>query len=354
MAFCCSILLLGRLGAPLATELGERTAIFSIHFDVPEHVLPLDTFVETAEQTAALIRALGHELADGALVFQVVVIPPAEGSFKTRLGVIVMAGAVALWGFVESDIGKAFVKGFTQHEPAHWSEQLGQMIRAAAIDLLSEEPQGEDEEALCAAAAKMLVELAADFLQADTEPLQASGITVERYRDAYDARNRFYQACERSSGLQGVGFSDAPNFPVQRADFIRLQVPIPPKEDKPERWIAGLTILKVTSPNWNRDDKWRQWKGRDPKGRDRFFRIDDEHFWLLVRQEWLNPHIIDTIKVQWAFQGTYENPRNAKVLRVLEYNDEPLAEPLDDRALDAILGAFTPVVDDQPDLFEGE
>ncbi len=204
------------------------------------------------------------------------------------------------------------------------------------------------------AAAEILVELAADFLQADTNSLQSSGITVDRYKDAYDARNQFYEACIHTPGLQGVGFSEAPIFPVQRADFVRLQVPMPPKEDEPEPWIAGLTILKVTSPNWNRDDKWRQWKGRDPKGRDRFFRIDDEHFWLLVRQERLNPHIIDTIKVQWAFQGTHENPRNAKVLRVLMYNDESLAEPLDDRALDAILGAFTPVVDDQPDLFEGE
>lgn len=338
----------------MATELAERTAIFPIHFNVPEHVLPLNTFVETAEQTAALIRALGDELADGKLVFQVVVIPPAEGSFKTRLGVIVMAGAVALWGFVESDIGKAFVRGITEHEPAHWSGQLGQTIRDIAIDMVSAKPQEEDEEALCAAAAEMLVKLAADFLQADTDSLEVSGITVERYRDAYDARNQFYEACEQTPGLQGVGFSEAPVFPVQRADFVRLQVRIPPKEDEPEPWIAGLTILKVTSPNWNRDDKTRQWKGRDPKGRDRFFRIDDEHFWLLVRQEKLNPHIIDTIKVQWAFQGTHENPRNAKVLRVLKFNDEPLAESLDDRALDAILGAFTPVVDDQPDLFEEE
>ena len=338
----------------MATELAEGTAIFPIHFDVPEHVLPLDTFVETAEQTAALIRALGEELANGKLVFQVVVIPPAEGSFKTRLGVIVVAGAVALWGFIESDIGKAFVKAISLHEPAHWSEQLGQAIRDTVIDIASEEPEDEDEEALCAAVAEVLVELAADFLQADTDKLQASGITVERYRAAYAARNQFYEACEQTPDLQGVGFSEAAIFPVQRTDFVRLQVRLPPKEDEPEPWIAGLTILKVTSPNWNRDDRARQWKGRDPKGRDRFFRIDDEHFWLLVRQERLNPHIIDTIEVQWAFQGTHDNPRNAKVLRVLKFNEETLAEPLDNRALDAILGAFTPIVDDQPDLFSDE
>lgn len=345
----------GWLGsAQLSTELSEGTAVFRIHFDVPEHVIPLDTFVQTAEQTAALIHALGNELASGKLVFQIVVIPPAEGSFKTRLGVKVMAGAAFFWALIESDIGKAFVKGITQHEPAYWSEQLGQTIRNGAINMLSEEPQKDDEDVLCAAAAEMLVELATDFLQADTNTLQSSGVTVERHRNAYAARNRFYVACENTAGLEGIGFSEAPLFPIKRADFVRLQVPVLPKEDEPEPWNAGLTILKVTSPNWNRDDKSRQWKGRDPKGRDRFFRIDDESFWLLVLQERLNPHIIDTIKVQWAFQGTYESPRNAKVIRVLSYNEEPLAEPLDDRALDAILGTFTPIVEEQPDMFSDE
>ncbi len=333
------------------TELFERTAIFPIHFDMPEHVLPLKTFVETAEQTAELVRALGNELADGSLVFQVVVIPPAEGSFKTRLGIIVIAGAVALWQFVESDIGKAFVKGITQHKPSHWAEQIGRSIRTAAINLLLEEPE-EEKESLQVAAGELLVELAAGFLQAETETLRSNGLLVERHRDAYDAKNRFYEVCENTPDLQGIGFSEAPIFPIRRADFVRLQVPIPPKEDDPEPWFAGLTVLKVTSPNWNPDDHRRQWKGHDLKGRDRFFLIDDKHFWLLVKQDRLNPHIIDNIEVQWAFQGTHENPRNARVLRVLRYNDELLAEPLDDSALSAILGAFIPVADDQPDLFD--
>jgi hypothetical protein len=330
----------------------KEPLFFPIHFDVPGHALR-STRLSRLPNTQPRLFALWVMNSDGALVFQVVVVPPAEGSFKTRLGVIVVAGAVALWGFVESDIGKDFVRGITTKDPTDWYEQLGQTIRTTAIDLLEEEVQGEDEE-LCTASAEMLVEPAANFFQADTNSLQPNGITVERYRNAYYARNKFYRACESTVGLQGVGFSEAPTFPVRQNDFARLQVPIQPREDEPEPWIAGVTTLKVTFPNWNRDDRARQWKARDPKGRNRFFRVDDENFWLLVRQEKLNHHIVETMRVQWAFQGTHNNTRNAKVFRVLTYNDKTLAEPLDDRALDATLGTFITQVDEQGDFFELE
>jgi hypothetical protein len=110
-------------------------------------------------------------------------------------------------------------------------------------------------------------------------------------------------------------------------------------------WQVGIVMLKVTSPNWDKDDKQRQWKGRDEKGRDRFFRIDDEEFWALVQGEKLNPLIIDTMKVQWAFLG--EQQRSARVLRVLEYNGEVLGEPLDS----ALLGLHQQPTDNEDDLF---
>jgi hypothetical protein len=109
----------------------------------------------------------------------------------------------------------------------------------------------------------------------------------------------------------------------------------------------------VTSPNWDRDDRQRVWKGRDSKGRERYFRIDDEHFWTLVKAEQLSIHIIDTIKVQWAFRGTMRSPKRIRVLKVLEFNDEVLSEPLDDNALSTILGLHSASPDGQGDLFDG-
>jgi hypothetical protein len=69
-----------------------------------------------------------------------------------------------------------------------------------------------------------------------------------------------------------------------------------------------------------------------------------------VQGKQINPHIIDTVKVQVAFVG--EQRRNARVLRVLEYNDQVLGNPLDENALAAMLGVFNRKSGQEPGLFD--
>lgn len=339
------------------TERIDRRAIetISIHFDLPGHQIPLSTFIRTAEQTEAVIRSLNRELFDGNLRYELLVLPPEEGSFKSKLGFVLLGGWAVLWSFTESDVGKAFIKGLTTHEPAHWAEQVGTGLRDALIDgAEAAAPEGDepDEEAKCRFGARVVTEATKSFLQADVSELEQVGVTKTRFRDAFEARNEFYQACVQTPDLRAIGFEDAPLFPIDRAEFSRLQVVLPPKEDdEDEPWLTGIAILKVTSPNWDREDRQRQWKGKDGKGRERYFRIDDEHFWSLVQAAHLSTHIIDTIKVQWAFHGKADNPKSIRVLRVLEFNDEALSAPLDDNALSAILGRYTKTSDGQGSLF---
>jgi hypothetical protein len=197
----------------------------------------------------------------------------------------------------------------------------------------------------------IITESTKSFLQTEERDLHRVGITTERFREAYNARNKFYRTCAADARIRALGFEEAEEFPIRRRDFARLQVAIPPKEEKtiPQPWIVEVITLKVTSPNWDREDRQRQWKARDPKGRERYFRIDDQHFWEVVKAKNLDLHIIDHMKVQWAYIGTQR--RNARVLRVLEFNEQALGEPLDENALRAILGLFDETCPDQDDLF---
>jgi hypothetical protein len=88
--------------------------------------------------------------------------------------------------------------------------------------------------------------------------------------------------------------------------------PLPAREDGPEikEWQVEIVTIHVTSPNWNPEDRKRPWKGRDDKGRERLFRIDDKQFWRLVQIR------------------------------------ELLGEPLDDNALAARLGSFNKALQD--------
>ncbi|MER9438562.1 hypothetical protein [Mesorhizobium sp. M7A.F.Ca.US.010.02.1.1] len=320
--------------------------IIPIHFDVPEHHLELKTFIETAAQTELIIAGLNEYLFEGRLEYQVLVLPPEIGTFKTRLAIAAATAATISWGAVESDIGAAFIKGLTGHEPVYWSELAGGYVGELLADEMKVPPSATDARIECRTGALILSESTKSFLQKDVSELNKIGIRPTQFREGYEARNKFYEACAADTKIQGVGFTDADEFPIRRGDFGRLHVALPPKEkdldDRP--WHVAIDTVKVTSPNWERGDKQRQWKGRDSSGHERLFRIEDEQFWHLVTNQKLNPHIFDTIKVQWAFRSEMGKLKDTRVLRVLEYNENTLAPPLDGNALDALLGQYGDMV----------
>lgn len=332
-------------------------AILPIHFDLPGHAILLSTFVRTAEQAARIIASLNKELFAGELEYKVLVLPPQEGSFKSKIGIFLVGGWAAVWSFTESEVGRAFTRGLTTQEPAQWAEKIGSAIRKQIVpDVKDDNNLNEvlsDEESKCLASAEFLVEVTKSFLQKDVLELGELGVTTTRFRECFVARNEFYEACIEVRDLNAVGFEEKPVFPIGRRDFFRLQVSVPTvKDEGNEPWLTGIVDLKVTSPNWDREDRQRFWKGRDIKGRERLFRIEDEHFWALVKAERLNINIIDVIKVQWAFQGKVNSPKNIRVLKVLNFNRDVLSVALNQNALDAILGVYSEMESEQADLFK--
>jgi hypothetical protein len=332
--------------------------ILPIHFEVPRHYLPLSTFIETASQTRAIIEDFNRELFDGGLSYELFVLPPLEGSFKSRLGIAVGAGAGLVVTFVNSDVGSAFIEGLTKHNSEYWAEAAGDFVRTRVVEGELQHIQEhlaptKDDEGQCRVATSVLIEATKSFLQTDYASLRKVGITAQKYRDAFEARNEFYKACVINTEIEALGFDDTEDFPIKRRNFAELQVALQPREEQASlvSWEVEILILKVTSPNWDREDKQRHWKARDSKERERYFKIEDEQFWALVQRKNLNPHIVDVIKVQWAYNREGNQKRNFRVLRVLEYNDQKLAEPLDDNALRAVLGFYDVASIDMLDLF---
>lgn len=307
--------------------------------------MPLSAFVDTSTQTEAVIRALSQELFDGQLQFQIVVLPPSEGSFLTRLGVILLAGWGIVWTFTESDVGQAFIKGLTGAEPAHWAEKVGAAARSALTE-------NDDQNAEREAANVIVCEAAKAFLATPNSDLKQVGISEFRFRSAYEAKNAFYESCDLVPQLSGVGFDERPFFPINKTDFPKYQSLLPPKNEEFEQpWFTSITQLRVTSPNWNREDGARQWKARDRHGRDRYFRVEDEDFWHRIADDSIDTHVIDTMTVQWAFQGRPDQPKNCRDLKVLEFNGTVLAHPLPDEAIASMLGDSTQMMSEHPDLF---
>lgn len=340
----------------LEVEMYMAHALLPIHFDLPRHEIPLNTFVRTAEQIETIIASFNQKFFDGALEYEILVLPPEEGSFLAKLGLLVAGGAYILWNFIESDIGKGFIKGLTEHEPAYWSEDIGARIRAKTISLRSESAttlDAESERVLCREGAGLIVSMTKSFMLKDETELKSIGFTVSGFREGFAARNNFYKACNAMKDLRGIGFEEDHHFPIKRKDFVELQVSLPPlNEDDNEPWFVDIVDLKVTSPNWDKKDKPRCWKARDDNNRERLFTVEDEHFWSLVEAQKLNPHIIDTIKVQWAYHQVGKRLKNIKILKILEFNGSVLSDPLNDNALKEKLGNIQKPKKDHPDLFD--
>jgi hypothetical protein len=203
----------------------------------------------------------------------------------------------------------------------------------------------------------LVTEATKSFLQTDSGKLSRIGVQPTLFRDAYEARNQFYKSCYDNPEIRSIGFEEIEHFPIERSDFARLQVALPPREEETEQhpWQVEAVTLKVTSPNWDRSDRQRLWKGRDSGGKENLFKIEDENFWLLAKEGQLNLHVIDTIKVQWAFQTANGRQKDIRVLAVLEYNGEVLTDPLNESALNIMLGKFERnfASDNQQDLFGG-
>lgn len=330
-------------------EFERRSGHLFIHFDVSEHYLKLETFVDTAQRAQRIIQSLDATFFQGQLEYDLIVLPPEPGTFLTRLAITVWGGAASIFMFVETDIGKAYIEGLTDHEPAHWSREIGEGHREYLEEMLDDgggssvQPTDRDE-LECKVGAEILTEMTRGVLEKDSADLERLGMEVGSLPEAVEARNEFYEAVIADPDVMGVGFTPEDDFPVPRNSFPERAVNVRRQEDEEEvvPWIVEIANVYVTSPNWDKDDQlFRQWKGKEAATRrDCFFVVDDEEFWLHVKRRDLHVEVLDNLKVQWAFQSVGLRKRNRRVLRVLEFNGESLASPLEPEAIRAILGDY--------------
>ncbi|MBV0912654.1 hypothetical protein [Anianabacter salinae] len=359
----------------LPWEFDARSDRFFIHFDVDDHFLKLDTFVQTAESTRKVIEAFNSTFFQGSLDYELIVLPPESGTFLSKLAVL-LAVPGTVFAFLNSDVGSAYVEGLTGKSPADWAMELGQDHQERIRTLQEftvleiEEPQyGEealeptvpmpdDDEAACRLGAKIVVAMTQGVLEKSNDDLRKIGMELGDLPDALDARSDFFAACIEDRDVRRIGFSSDDDFPIPRSQFPeRAQKPVRKEnDDEPLEWTVTIEGIYVTSPNWDQEDqKARQWKGKDSVRRDCYFVIDDAEFWHLVKRKDLPVEVLDNLKVQWAFQISDGRPKNRRVLRVLEFNGAKLAEPLTPDAIKARLGDFTTAYAqrEHPSLFDG-
>lgn len=336
------------------------------HFDVASGSVPLAQFVDTARATQEIIDDFNDKLFDRKLKYELRVRTPEDGSLIEVLTILVAVPG-AVYGFLHTDMGKAFFRGLTEREPAEWAEELGKSIRQwlakrksastpdgqeiIALPDDQTELQGEIDRRLEAEAIALIL---LRFLELDAEKLRSIGITPEKFRAAFQGRNRIFKGCIDNAEVEGITFDREPNFEIKRSDFPRriTQLPDPSEEEPPQitDWSTETVDIVVNSPNWKRDG--RKWQAATTKHQDISFSVEDDRFWFAVERKDIQPDIRDNMRVQWAYPAGLSKPANVRVLRVLTYNGKPISPSFTESELRELLTSVHIVEPETPDLFD--
>lgn len=332
----------------------EPLEVIPIHFDVTDHHLPLDDFIEAAKNTQAIIDGFNESLFDKKLKYELYVIPPKPGTFLEIIGFLATAVGV-IFVYSQTEDGKVFFENLTGHPTSFWHAKAGEKLREK-LQKAGETAEELDKDQLVRhVEALLLVQVIKSFLQKSEEELSKAGAGLRKFRTAFEARNQFYEVCRKNKSIRAVGFSEEDTFPIKRSDFIGLQVNLPPIEEENEQpdWKAGIERIIVPGPMWRRKlQERKRWFAIYGKKQEAHFLMEDEAFWLRRDDGSLHLQPNDRMKVQWAYVEKGNRRSQFRVLRVLEYNDEYFADPLSDDVLETLLGNFIHETKDLPDLFD--
>ena len=363
---------------PLVDERRNVGGIIPLHFDVPGHALSLEAFVHTARAIESILFALDENSFENSLEPRLVLLPPEEGSWLVDLAIFFGGTGGLIHGlksFLESDLGKAAIRGGTGKDPADWVEHsLAQgranlsrwhaerkMRKLFAPEGISEAEASSSSEPTDGSTVdkverdKVVAAVAATIpllLLMPSETFEKVVPPTVPGRSLHKARNEFFIGCRADRTVRGVGFDHTDHFSLVRSQF-RKQMVVVPDEPEPE-WVVQRERFVVTSPNWDRRDTRRKWKGRDTRQNTRYFTIEDEQFWDLVLANEITSKPKVAMEVQVAYPKGSENRSGGRVLRVMAYSGGRLGPPLDENALNAILGKFEEDDSDDPpqaDLF---
>lgn len=291
-----------------------------------------------SRQHKKVLDALNSALYGGKVEYELIILPPNEGSFLQVIGVLVSLGGLIV--FFDNDSPAAFVEGLTGKKPMEWAKDAGVLARVRLEMLLGGDQKNEGHVAIpyrstddlvCKAAAEMLVAMARGSLEMEPDELaDLAGEEVE-ISEVINARADFYDACIFDRQIRAIGFTPEEHFPIPRKSFPeRAQRSSKRDVDYEEgTWTSAIDNVTVTSPNWDQDDQEsRKWKGKDIFNHTCYFVIEDENFWGLVKSRKLQVRVWDKLKVQWILQEVNGKIKERRVLRVLEVSGAKVSPPM--------------------------
>lgn len=252
---------------------------FYIHFDQDKHYLSVKDYELVIKTTKEIFNNVTKDIMEINDV-ELLVYAPEKGCIITIFGISIGVGGILY--FLETDIGKTFVKGLLGHEPSYWAGKTGELIRAIIIKLYT---ASQDE------------------LKTFIEEMRKINEVVVKLDKSLKAISNFYIMCNKNAGLRGIGFEKEENFPIQRKDFFSHFTDDIIRDLGVHNEYKALTIVK---PVTKRTSKGKWTLSETGTNEEQNYSMEDEAF----REKTLNG---DFVK---------QNPEDDEIIALTEYNLE--------------------------------
>ncbi|WGT51069.1 hypothetical protein [Thioclava nitratireducens] len=315
------------------------------HFDVPRHFVSADTFIASTVATRQIADTIERYFFASAIEFEIFVGAPEAGSLleilKVRVkpirDVAVLIAAIA--SFDATPMGQEIARELTGHTLQEWALSSIQEIKESPQSL--KDWSAQEIENLTKTFEDLTASATERTLKRPREEIHSAPLPEQLRFDLENAQSAFYSELLKDPQIAGIGFQREPSKFIQRKDFFKRAIPPQPLHDPdpPKEWDVSIVDIVVASPNFDRNDKKRLWKGRHHE-HQLVFELADEGFWGAIEKNRLEFSKFTQMKLQLATNFVNGKPARRIALRVLEFNGHEIASALDEQHVRALLGHF--------------
>lgn len=172
--------------------MGSEPIKFYIHYDVENHFIPMSDFLTASNAVQKIIDDLNKQILGGQLRYQLVVIPPEEGTFLKTVGIIVTATVLNTAIIpIASDYVLGAFEGIAEHKPSDYGRDHGRALRDLTVGFFSKEVE-------------------------ELEKFVPHELNLDR---AFKAKTDFYISCQNNNDIRGLGFDNSKSFPIRHNQF---------------------------------------------------------------------------------------------------------------------------------------
>lgn len=307
-----------------------------VHFDVEDEFILLDTFVDSALAAKRAAQAISVEYFDNSVHIELIILPPEPGSLKQYIAFAVKGTTsfslilLTLVQFMDSKSVQDISKELYGKIPSEIIiEKIRDLKSAAESDNSSaEELENEGREIL----EEIVLLSTRSALEIDRRELERIDIPEDLRYELEASQSGLYKAALDDSGVMAIGFDESDEFPISRDQFAARGLPPLRKtdDDSPEEWKIVIEQIRVTSPNFDREDQTsRRWKGRRLHGGGMIhFEIVDPDFWKKIAQSEIRFSGHTDIEAQIAMCFVDGKLKVNKVVKVLKVDGQRQAKRL--------------------------